>query len=690
MALKKKKKNNIEKQTKKEKNSHFSLKEETKKNIWGIIFLSLGIFCFIAIFGGGGRIGENLNNNFDLFFGRAKIVFSLFLLILSFIFFWTENPFPYFPVLFGGIFIFIGFFGLCGIGSDNFCGTLGKGLASPFGSLFGRWGGGLIFLALFLIGISIAFDIPIFKIKKRKDTDIKENKLKEGQIDFEIKEILPQKIKKEEIKITKDIQTKPQNKNLKYKTLPLDLLTDTQEKPFGGNLKANANIIKRTLHNFGIEVEMGEVNVGPTVTQYTLKPAEGIRLSRIAALSNDLSLALAAHPIRIEAPIPGKSLVGIEVPNEKRAKVPLRFLLSQGEFQLGPPLTFPLGVDVNGDPSFSTLIDMPHLLVAGASGSGKTFFLNSMIISFLYKHSPADLRFILIDPKRMEFSNYEDIPHLLAKVIVDHKEVAPVLKWLIGEMDKRFHLFQKAKTRNIEEYNKVQVQKEKDTLPLIVLMIDEMADIMAAKGKEVEASIVRLAQMARAVGIHLVLATQRPSVEVLTGLIKANITSRIAFRVGSQVDSRTILDMAGAEKLLGKGDMLFISSSFGKPRRFQAPMVYSQDIKRVVRYILKNQEQNEENGLEEDFEIFLEEAKTKNVEGISDFDDELYGEAKRLVIETKKASASFLQRKLGIGYARAARLLDMLEEEGIIGPSQGAKPREVYWQDTEDYGNKDF
>jgi len=685
MASKKKKKNNGE-----EKNiPRFHLKSETKKNVWGIIFLSFGIFCLIAILGGAGKAGDNLNEVFDLFFGKAKISFSLFLLILSFIFFWTENPLPYFPALFGGMLIFIGFFGLCGIGSSDFCGALGNGLASPFGSFFGKWGGGLIFLSLFLIGISIAFDIPVLKIKKR-ESRLAGSKFKEGQIDFEIKEILPQKIKKEEIKITKDIQSKSRGKNLKYETLPLDLLTEAQEKPFGGNLRANANIIKRTLHNFGIEVEMGEVNVGPTVTQYTLKPAEGIRLSRIAILSNDLALALAAHPIRIEAPIPGKSLLGIEVPNQKRAKVSLRFLLSQDGFKSSAPLTFPLGVDVNGDPSFTTLMEMPHLLIAGSTGSGKTVFLNSMILSFLYKHSPDQLRFILIDPKRVEFSNYEDIPHLLAKVIVDYKEVTPVLKWLIGEMDKRFHTLQKAKVRNIEDFNQFQIQKGKDKLSLIVLIIDEMADIMAAKGREVEAGIVRLAQMARAVGIHLVLATQRPSVEVLTGLIKANITSRIAFQASSQVDSRTILDMAGAEKLLGRGDMLFLSSSFSKPRRFQSPIVYSQDIKKVVKYILKTQEQKEENGLEENFEDFLEEAKTKITEGLADFDDELYEEVKRLVIETRKASASFLQRRLGIGYARAARLLDMLEEEGIIGPSQGAKPREVYWPEINSNEKKEL
>jgi S-DNA-T family DNA segregation ATPase FtsK/SpoIIIE len=567
--------------------------------------------------------------------------------------------------------------------------------------LIGIGGSWAFFIALLLVSISLIFNIPIVRKRKGKIKEAEESlKFKEGETKLQIKEIVPKTESKETIKIEKPTIIKQLRRKVKYKSLPLALLEREENHAIAGNLRANAQIIRRTLQNFGIDVEMGEINIGPTVTQYTLKPAEGIKLSRILSLQSDLALSLALHPIRIEAPIPGRSLVGVEVPNQKRAEVRLANLLSSSEFLLSPSLGFPLGKDVMGKPYFSDLGSMPHLLVAGATGTGKTVFLNSLILSLLWRNSPQNLRFVLIDPKKVEFTPYSPLPHLLCPPITQHQKVVPVLKWLIEEMEERFSILHETKTKDIVSYNEVVTRKEEknnhssknfsgneknnlEKLPYIVLIIDELASIMAAKGKEFEAGIVRLAQMSRAVGIHLVLATQRPSVEVLTGLIKANITSRVAFQVASQVDSRTILDMAGAERLLGRGDMLFLSGDAAKPRRFQSSLILPKEIKRVVDYIEKTEKRGDQELGEKLGETLQKLPETESPE-FGESDDELYEDAKEIVIQAKKASASLLQRRLKIGYARAARLLDMLEERGVIGPGQGAKPREVYIKELDD------
>ena len=432
------------------------------------------------------------------------------------------------------------------------------------------------------------------------------------------------------------------------------------------------------------------MNIGPTVTQYAFKPAEGVKLSRITALSNDFALALAAHPIRIEAPIPGRSLVGIEIPNKARTTVRLRTLVENSKFKNSPdPLLISLGKDVTGNAIFTDLSRMPHLLVAGATGSGKTIALNNMIVSLIYRNPPSNLRFILIDPKRVEFPVYNDLPHLLTPVILDAQRALNALKWLIKEMERRFQVLAAVHTRDIASYHALWQQeqqkrgKERDIqemmeqMPYIVVIIDELADLMSSRGKEVEALVVRLAQMSRAVGIHLVLATQRPSVEVITGLIKANVTARIAFQVASQVDSRTILDQAGAEKLLGRGDMLFISAEFSRPKRIQGAYVSDKDVKNVVEWIQKNTKDFVREEIAED-ELSRQAAESMEAIGNRDEEDSMYEDAKRVVVEAKKASASLLQRRLKVGYARAARLLDILEQRGVIGPGEGAKPREVY------------
>lgn len=455
---------------------------------------------------------------------------------------------------------------------------------------------------------------------------------------------------------------------------PMDLLSDKRGKPTSGDVDANAEIIKSTFDQFGIDVDMGEIRVGPTVTQYTMKPAAGVKLSRITGLSNDLALALAAHPIRIEAPIPGKALVGVEVPNQKTAMVSIKELIEDKEYRQRPHnMMMVLGKDVAGKVWLGELTKMPHLLIAGATGSGKTVCVNTVIMGLLYQNTAETLRFIMVDPKRVELTLYNGIPHLLTPVITNTQKTVNALKWTIGEMERRFELLASVGSRDINSYN----QKHPDTkLPYIVFVIDELADLMATAASEVEAGIIRIAQMARAVGIHLLVATQRPSVDVITGLMKANIPGRIAFSVASAIDSRTILDAPGAEKLLGRGDMLFASSDMSKPMRIQGAYISEEEMKRIVEY-LKGDEEPEydesitgvaNNGSGSTGNMFG---------GPSDDRDPLFEEAKKFVIQAGKASASLLQRRLKVGYARAARLLDELEEAGIVGPGDGAKPREI-------------
>ena len=461
----------------------------------------------------------------------------------------------------------------------------------------------------------------------------------------------------------------PPKREKRHIVIPLDLLDVSTGKPTSGNIDANKEKIRKTLENFGISVEMGDVNVGPTVTQFTLKPAEGVRLAQIAGLSNDLALALAAHPIRIEAPIPGKSLVGIEVPNQSVAIVNLRDILSSDSFKnRKSDLSFSLGKDVSGQPWVTNLDPLPHLLIAGATGSGKSVQINGLILSLLYSNSPDDLKLILVDPKRVELSLYNEIPHLLTPVITDTTKTINALRWVVSEMDRRYQVLQNSGKRNIASYRK----EVNDDMPYIVVVIDELADLMTVAAKEVEGAIVRLAQMARAVGIHLVLATQRPSVDVITGLIKANVTARIAFSVASGIDSRTILDTSGAEKLLGKGDMLFVSAELSKPKRLQGAYVSEKEVERVTQFL-------KQRGKPDYMTDIVEKAAPMVGGSMEDLgDDELMTQSREIILQTGKASTTLLQRRLRLGYARAARIMDLLEEQGFIGPGSGAKPREIY------------
>lgn len=452
---------------------------------------------------------------------------------------------------------------------------------------------------------------------------------------------------------------------------PVSLLSDKKSKPTSGDIKINAEIIADTLSEFNIDVTMGEARVGPTVTQFSFKPSKGVKLSRITTLSNDLALALAAHPIRIEAPIPGKSLVGVEVPNQKAAIVTFRELLESKEFkERAHNMMIGLGKDVAGKVWFADLPRMPHLLVAGATGSGKTVCVNTIIMSLLYQNTAETLRFIMVDPKRVELTLYNGIPHLLTPVITNVKHTVNALKWTVNEMDRRFELLSKNGARNIDSYNK---KRPNDKLPHIIFVIDELADLMATAANEVEAGIIRLAQMARAVGIHLLLATQRPSVDVITGLMKANIPARIAFSVASIVDSRTILDSPGAEKLIGRGDMLYSCAELSKPVRIQGSFISESELKKVVKHL--------KDGEKPEYDMSIMEkggsASQNMFGGETDDYDPLFNEAKEIIMENGKASASFLQRRMRIGYARAARILDEMEEAGLVGPTEGAKPREI-------------
>jgi len=461
-------------------------------------------------------------------------------------------------------------------------------------------------------------------------------------------------------------------KNVKV-DLPLELLNRQTSQAQSGDIEQNSQVIKHTLEKFGIPVEMGESSVGPTVTQYTFKPAEGIKLARITALNNDLSLALAAHPIRIEAPIPGKALVGIEVPNKAKAIVGLREILEDKAFKnRGNNLFVAIGKDVAGANWLYDITKMPHLLVAGATNSGKSVCLNAMIVSLLYQNSPETLRFIMVDPKRVELPAYNGIPHLLTPVITEVPKTINALKWCLNEMDRRYDILNKSGQKNIQSYN----SNHKEKLPYIIFVIDELADLMVAAAKDIEGSIIRLTQMSRAVGIHLLLATQRPSVDVITGLIKANIPARIAFAVASAIDSKTILDCSGAEKLLGRGDMLFSAAEMSKPKRLQGAFLNDEEISRVTDYLKSH------SGAAEYVEGVTERQKVSGVAGVGldgtyGDEDELFLQAKEIVVGMGRASTSLLQRRLRIGYGRAASILDSLEEAGIVGPSNGSKPREI-------------
>lgn len=695
------------------------LRTGTKHGILAVIFFVFALFFLISAFGMAGVAGEFFYNKLHYLLGIGYVLLPALFILLGISFVNSITPHIGWTRSISSIMFLLSSLGMIDIASGTHAGGIfGQILSTPFIYLFDVYISIAFLGAILIISILVMFDAKleiktilnkifrIFRKKEEEEEEIYENEEEESleaarddstesgeSTGNKIKKVLGIKKKEdneemeEEMLISKSARL---DGHSSYVPPPLSLLEEDKGKPNTGDIKANANIIKRTLANFGIEVEMDEITIGPTVTRYALKPAEGVKLSRILGLQNDLALSLAAHPIRIEAPIPGKSLVGIEIPNRVKSLVGLATLLRDEKFKNGTkPLLIALGRSIAGKAFFGNLAIMPHCLVAGATGSGKSVAIHSMITSLLYRNSPDDLKLILIDPKRVELTLYKNIPHLLTPVITDTKKAILALKWAAKEMDRRYDILEEASVRDIESYHKnvwnmnnkskkiTEETETPDRMPYIVIIIDEIADIMSAYPRELESAVVRLAQMSRAVGIHLILSTQRPEVNVITGLIKANIPARVALKVSSQVDSRTILDSGGAEKLLGAGDMLY-SSGVSQPVRLQSAFISEAEVKKVVKY-LKDAYRDE---VSEEISLStgsISADKSIFESTLEDEDDDMYEEAKACVIEAGKASTSYLQRKLKLGYARAARLMDTLEERGIVGPGDGAKPREILY-----------
>lgn len=689
------------------KSTKVELKDETRHSIWGIGILVLGVFIVLSIFNLAGVAGEFFYSSFSAFFGFGYYLLPILLAVVGISFIRKGRPQIARLHTITSIAVLLTSLAIMDIASNGagesksilLGGYLGSIVAWPFVKLFGIYAGILLLGTLLIVSLIVLFDekpdlmniwnkiraffgrdITLPSLGSKKDEDIDEEEVNTEPEEEEGGTLIgydetPVEEQEEEIFSAKK----------KFKTAyvppPLTLLEKDKGKPNVGDLKGNMNIIQRTLMNFGISVEMDEVTIGPTVTRYALKPAQGVKLSRIVGLQNDLALALAAHPIRIEAPIPGKSLVGIEIPNKVKSTVGLATLLSDDKFQNSPkPLTVALGRGLSGKAVFGNLAKMPHALIAGTTGSGKSVTIHSVITSLLYRNGPEDMRLIMVDPKRVELTLYNKIPHLLTPVITDPKKTILALKWAAKEMDRRYDILQNESVRDIESYHSTVYKGGKgdaERMPYIVIIIDELADIMQAYPRELESAIVRLAQMSRAVGIHLILSTQRPSVNVITGLIKANVPTRVALQVSSQIDSRTILDAGGAEKLLGAGDMLYASGEMSQPERLQSAFISEEEVKKVVEYLKKAYMDELPDTIELSGSIEKGNNLFNDSIGGDDGDDDLYEDARQTVIEAGKASTSYLQRKLGIGYARAARLIDMLEERGVVSAGNGAKPRDV-------------
>lgn len=728
---------------KKEKESLIShLNQETIEGIIAVVFIIIAVFLLLSPFGKAGIVGDKIFEWLTFLFGIGYYLLPIILIILGISFLKSlKDNIATLKYIGGTIFVVSGL-GLVEIIMKK-GGAVGTVIAKPLISLFDIWVSTIFLVGLVVISLLITLNtslaIPAFIkdmfTKKESEEESEEEDVTIAGDDFDddeededeeyedAEDPEDEEDEDEEIEVVaphkphEDLEDDSKkshgliflsHKAGGYKEFvppPLSLLQKDSGRPGVGDVKANANIIKRTLKNFGIDVEMDEVTIGPSVTRYALKPAEGVKLSKIVGLQNDLSLALAAHPLRIEAPIPGKSLVGIEIPNSSKTIVGLGTLLKDKEFSSSDkPLTVCLGKGITGMSHFANLAKMPHALIAGSTGSGKSVTIHAIITSLLYRNPPENLKFIMVDPKRVELTLYNGIPHLLTPVITDAKKSILSLKWAAKEMDRRYDVLEQMKVRDIQSYHQnvyepaLKKAKEGDEIPepmpYIVIVIDELADLMQAYPRELESGIVRLAQMSRAVGIHLMISTQRPSVNVITGLIKANIPARVALQVASQIDSRTILDQPGAEKLLGAGDMLYLSGEMSQPRRIQSAFISEKEVKSVVDWLKKNYEDELPDG-DIDFTSQNEPSAVFDaLIGADDDDedsDELYEDAKRIVIEAGKASTSYIQRKLRVGYARAARLMDILEDKGVIGPADGAKPREVLvgHDDVDDDGDSD-
>jgi len=687
----------------------FGLSGETRRIISGVFILLLAVITLLGFFHSAGALGESITELAKKLFGRlGSFIFAISIFYLGLLLIIPPKvkhgeQTSYRISKFIGLFLFViavpalAHLFIAQENAQEFANYgKGGGLVGYYLSSLLRNGIGLFpsfLFSIFLIAIALLmiFDFSLLQylgfVQSDEDEDSKEKvningarvsvfeslRKKMGGLKHKSKEC---ETRAEVIEVdTNSLANVRRDTTWEYPSL--DILKDSDEAPNPGNINKNVEIIQKCLKTFGVEISMSDVNVGPTVSQYTFKPEEGVKLNQIIARQTDLALALSAKSLRLEAPIPGKSSVGVEIPNKIPAKVTLKEILKEKEFRgLKSKLAIALGRDVSGDPMAIDLEKMPHLLIAGSTGSGKSVCINSLICSLLFNDSPNDLKILLVDPKRVELTNYNGIPHLLTPVITEVDKTVSALKWAVWEMERRYKMFSEQGKRNIVAYNSSPGEEGK--LPYIVIIIDELADLMATSAKEVEGSIVRIAQMARATGMHLVIATQRPSVDVLTGLIKANITSRIAFATASQVDSRTILDLSGAEKLLGNGDMLFIGNGVNKPKRIQGCFVSDGEIEELNKFLREKGEVEYNDAI-----LSFKSARSSGTfSGDGSGEDDLYNEAVETVINAGKASASLLQRRLRVGYARAARLLDILEQQGVIGPADGAKPRDVLITDT--------
>ncbi|HOC96177.1 MAG TPA: DNA translocase FtsK 4TM domain-containing protein [bacterium] len=701
-----------------------AIREIRNRNIVLIILSLLIIISFLSLFNLAGNFGQFLDKSLINIIGFGKWFLPIFLSLLLILYIKSKRIQKL--ASFGAILIFFSILGLISLfnlfPSLNNGGVVGQYFLFPFQKFTGDLASFFILIAIILLGIAFIVDTPIddyfrklfgkktqeeatgnssdINVPKQAEDETLNNKQQPSTPVFNIQNanfVNPSEDNKKEKHIsTGDIQPTTLKKlNIPKKDLylPIELLEDRNSIASAGDINTNLMLIQKTLDNFGISVTMEGVKIGPTVTQYSFKPADGVKLSKIVALQNDLALALAANSLRIEAPIPGKSLVGIEVPNKVSAIVSMKEMITSEEFKTRRSnLSLLLGKDVSGKPYIVDLAQMPHLLIAGATGTGKSVAIHSIIAALMYQNSPDDLKFIMVDPKRVELALYNGIPYLLTPPVTDHRKIVNALKWAVGEMDRRYQVLASAKKINISSYNE-SVENE-DRLPVIVIIIDELADLMMLYRAEVEPCIIRIAQLARAVGIHLVLATQRPSVNVITGLIKANIPTRIAFMVAASVDSRTILDEIGAERLLGKGDMLYSAPNTPKPIRLQGTYISDEETKRLTLH-LKSMDFDVEydNSIVEKKSLITNGGITNS--GFNT-DDDLFEEAVEEVKRAGRASTSLLQRKFRIGYSRAARLMDLLEEAGVVGPADGAKPREVYGindngeenDETDDYNNE--
>ncbi len=681
--------------------NHWELTPETKRAIVVISLFTVAILGIVSLFNGAGTLGVWFNIGLSRLFGWGNWIALLMLLAWDFLLIFSGR-FGLKKINYLGLcFLFISLIGLfdyfvlgqtataiadAGTGG----GYLGYFIGHNLSQLAGFWGGLVILLGMFLtgaiIGMNASFESMAHRLSNLRfqkqpamSDELFEQPDEEMGEPAALLEDSETPVSESEAEFIEEdkVRERPEKSSTFYRPIkkveiPLDLLNATTTKPTSGDIKANSLKIQKALETFGIGVTMDDVNIGPTVTQYTLKPDDGVKLSQITTLQNDIALALAAHPIRIEAPIPGKSLIGIEVPNQTVSIVRLREILTSETYHNRKSnLMLALGKDVSGKANMADLTKMPHLLIAGATGSGKSVAINSVIMSMLWQNSPSDLKLILVDPKRVELSLYQDIPHLMTPIITDAKATINALRWVVTEMDKRYEILAAAGKRNIESYNSGNDVR----MPYLVIIVDEFNTLMQVAAKEVESAIVRLAQMARAVGIHLILATQRPSVNVITGLIKANITSRIAFSVASQADSRTILDMSGAEKLLGNGDMLFISAELSKPKRIQGAYVSEKEVKAVADFLRQTGEPEYNNEITSGAAHAGGSSSSGNFDAADDAEE--IREAAELVIRANAGSATMLQSRMRVGYAKAARLLNTLEDLGIVGSAQGSKAREV-------------